>query len=175
MFWCKIVGGQLIVPEHIWSKEDAHTFTNNPPVFTGPYELYKVYPDNKVFVWVRNEDYWGKAIGNFPEAKYAIYRTGPGAEQQLAEVKENNMDIFGLAYDTWKTNQADIPQINQVVYADPCPRAAWFNTASNEHLAKPGVPPRDVDVDEPREVGRQHLDATVGPRQGPLGDVQEPR
>jgi len=47
------------------------------------------------------------------------------------------MDIFGLAYDTWKTNQADIPQINQVVYVDPCPRAAWFNTASNEHLAKP--------------------------------------
>ncbi len=136
-FWCKIVGGRLIVPEHIWSQEDAHTFTNNPPVFTGPYELYKVYPDNKVFVWVRNEDYWGKAIGNFPEAKYAIYRTGPGAEQQLAEVKENNMDIFGLAYDTWKTNQADIPQINQVVYVDPCPRAAWFNTASNEHLAKP--------------------------------------
>jgi len=137
MFWCKIVGGTIIYPEHIWSKVDPYTFKNNPPVWTGPYELFNVYPENKVFVWVRNEDYWGKAIGNFPEAKYAIYRTGPSTEQQLAEVKENNMDIFGLSYDVWSQNKADIPQINQVVYVDPCPRAAWFNEASEPYLSQP--------------------------------------
>ncbi|MBN1876903.1 MAG: ABC transporter substrate-binding protein [Anaerolineae bacterium] len=129
MLWCRIVSGTIIVPEHIWSEVDAHTFKNNPPVYTGPYKLSAVYPENKVYVWERNEDYWGKALGNFPEAKYAIYRTGPGAEQQLAEVKENNMDIFGLSYDNYVQNKADLPQINQVVYVDPCPRAAWFNTA----------------------------------------------
>jgi len=128
LFWCRIVGGQLIVPEHIWGSVDMSTYKNFPPVYTGPYELMEVYPENKVFVWQRNEDYWGKAIGNFPAAKYAIYRTGPGADQQLAEVKDNNMDIFGLGYDVWLQNKADIPQINQVVYVDPCPRAAWFNT-----------------------------------------------
>jgi len=137
MFWCRIVGGTIIVPEHIWGEVDAHTFKNNPPVYTGPYKLSAVYPENKVFVWERNEDYWGKAIGNFPAAKYAIYRTGPGAEQQLAEVRDNNMDIFGLAYDVWLQNRDSIPQINQVVYVDPCPRAAWFNTAKGPHLDQP--------------------------------------
>jgi len=137
MFWCKICAGTTIVPEHIWAEVDAHTFKNNPPVYTGPYVLKDVYPENKVFVWERNEDYWGKAIGNFPAAKYAIYRTGPGTDQQLAEVKDNNMDIFGLGYDVWSQNKEDIPQINQVVYVDPCPRAAWFNTAKGPHLTQP--------------------------------------
>ena len=137
MFWCKIVGGTIIYPEHIWANVDPYTYKNNPPVWTGPYELFEVYPENKVFVWVRNEDYWGKAIGNFPEAKYAIYRTGPGAEQILAETKENLTDIYSLAYDVWQQNQAEIPQINQVTYVDPCPRAAWFNEASEPHLSQP--------------------------------------
>jgi len=137
MFWCKIVGGTIIYPEHIWANVDPYTFKNDPPVWTGPYKFSKAYPENKVFVWERNDDYWGKAIGNFPEAKYAIYRTGPSTEQQLAEVKENNMDIFGLDYDVWLQNKADIPQINQVVYVDPCPRAAWFNEASEPHLSQP--------------------------------------
>ena len=136
MFWCKIVGGAVIYPEHIWANVDPYTYKNDPPVWTGPYKLFKVYPENKVFVWVRNEDYWGKAIGNFPEAKYAIYRTGPGAEQILAETKDNLTDIHSLAYDVWQQNKDDIPQINQVTYVDPCPRAAWFNEAA-EHLDQP--------------------------------------
>ena len=127
-FWCRIVGGLNIYPEHIWSTVDPHTYKNDPPVYTGPYTLMTVYPQNKVFVWQRNEDYWGKSIGYFPAPKYAIYRTGPGADQQLAEIKANNMDIFGLAYDTYQQNKADIPQINEVTYVDPCPRAAWFNS-----------------------------------------------
>jgi peptide/nickel transport system substrate-binding protein len=136
IFWCKIVGGAVIYPEHIWANNDPYTFKNNPPVWTGPYELYKVYPENKVFVWVRDEDYWGKSIGLFPDAKYTIWRTGPGAEQALAEMKEGMPDIGGVGYDVWVANQADLPHVNQVTYVDPCPRAAWFNEL-NEHLEKP--------------------------------------
>jgi peptide/nickel transport system substrate-binding protein len=136
MFWCKIVGGTVIYPEHIWANVDPYTYKNNPPVWTGPYELYKVYPENKVFVWIRNEDYWGKSIGLFPEAKYAIWRTGPGTEQALAEAKEHMPDIGGIGYDTWNQNKADLPSINMVTYVDPCPRAAWFNEA-NKYLEAP--------------------------------------
>jgi len=129
MFWCKICTGSWIAPKHVFENEDLHTFKNNPPVTTGPYSLMEVYPEQKVFVWKRNDNYWGKSIGNFPAAKYVVYRTGPGAEQLLADIKDNNTDIFGWSYDQYQQNKADTPQINQVVYVDPCPRAAWFNTA----------------------------------------------
>ncbi len=137
LWWCKICTGQAIMPEHVWKDVDPTTFKNNPPVTTGPYMLDKVYPEQKVFVWKRNENYWGKAEGYFPAPKYVIYRTGPGAEQQLAEIESNNMDIFGMSYDTYMENKEDIPQINQVAYVDPCPRGAFFNTAKEPHLSQP--------------------------------------
>lgn len=137
MFWCRICTGSWIAPKHIFENEDLHTFKNNPPVTTGPYVFEKAYPENKVFIWKRNENYWGKAFGYVPAPKYVVYRTGPGAEQLLAEVKENNMDIFGMSYDLYTQNKAAIPQINQVVYVDPCPRGAWFNTAKAPDLTQP--------------------------------------
>jgi peptide/nickel transport system substrate-binding protein len=105
MFWCKIVGGAVIYPEHIWANVDPYTYKNDPPVWTGPYVLYKVYPENKVFTWIRNEDYWGKSMGLFPDAKYAIWRTGPAAEQALAEAQEGLPDIGGIGYDTYQQNK----------------------------------------------------------------------
>lgn len=136
MFWCKIVGGTIIYPEHIWANVDPYTYKNDPPVWTGPYMLYKVYPENKVFTWIRNEDYWGKSIGLFPDAKYAIWRTGPAAEQALAEAHEGLPDIGGISYDTWVQNQGDLPEWDMVTYVDPCPRAAWFNE-TNQYLEAP--------------------------------------
>lgn len=138
MFRCRIVAGTIIVPEHIWGNvDDVRTFKNYPPIYTGPYVLSAVYPENKVFVWERDPDYWGRSIGNFPAPKYIIYRTGPGAEQLLAEIKEDNNDIFGWSYDLYEANKAEVPQVQQVVYVDPCPRAAWFNTAQGPHLDQP--------------------------------------
>jgi peptide/nickel transport system substrate-binding protein len=137
LWWCKICTGQAIVPEHIWNDVDPTTFNNAPPVTTGPYQLMEVYPEQKVFVWERNEDYWGKSEGYFPAAQYVVYRTGPGAEQTLAEARDNNMDIFGMNYDTYVENRDEIPQINQVAYVDPCPRGAFFNTAQEPHLSQP--------------------------------------
>jgi peptide/nickel transport system substrate-binding protein len=137
LFWCKICTGQTIVPKHIWEEVDPHTFKNNPPVTTGPYMFDTAYPEQKVMVWKRNDDYWGKDMGYEPAPKYVIYRTGPGAEQQLAEIQENNMDIFGMSYELYQERQADISQINYVAYVDPCPRGAFFNTAKEPHLSQP--------------------------------------
>jgi peptide/nickel transport system substrate-binding protein len=137
LFWCTIVSGQIIVPEHIWSKVDAHTFKNNPPIYTGPYKLSTVYPENKVFVWERRGDYWGKELGYWPAAKYAIYRAGSGGEQLLADLKDNSTDIFYWEYDPYQANKADVPQVVQIPYVDPCPRGAWFNAANGPHMPKP--------------------------------------
>lgn len=137
LWWCKICTGQVIVPKHVWENEDPNTFKNNPPVTTGPFQLMETYPEQKVYVWERNDDYWAKEIGYFPAAKYVIFRTGPGAEQQLAEIKANTMDVFGMSYDTYVENQGDISQIDQIAYVDPCPRGAFFNTAKEPHLNQP--------------------------------------
>jgi len=128
-FYCKICtadGSVNIVPKHIWEKVDAKTFKNNPPVATGPYMLQKTYPEQKLYVWVRNENYWNKAKA-FPAPKYVVYRTGPTVDAQFAETKMNNMDNFGLDYQVYQEKKAELPQINFVTYNDPCPRAIWFN------------------------------------------------
>jgi len=127
-FWCKICTGSTVIAKHIWEKQDAKTFKNNPPVTTGPYAFMKAYPEQKLMVWQRNENYWAKDK-YFPPAKYVIYRSGPGAEQQLAEIKTNNMDIFGMDYKVYTEKKDEIKQINLVAYVDPCPRGAFFNAA----------------------------------------------
>jgi peptide/nickel transport system substrate-binding protein len=33
-----------VVPKHIWEKQDANTYRNNPPIYTGPYVLDRVIP-----------------------------------------------------------------------------------------------------------------------------------
>jgi len=132
LWWVRICTPALtqIVPKHIWKDVDPLTFKNNPPVTTGPYMLEKVYPEQKIFVWKRNENYWNKD-NYFPAPKYMIYRSGPAADQVLADVKNNVTDIFGMDYKTWsEKHDSEIPQINVVAYLDPCPRGAFFNNAA---------------------------------------------
>ncbi len=125
-FWCRICTGAFVIAKHVWEKNDPKTFKNNPPVNTGPYKFMRAYPEQKIYVWERNEDYWNKDQ-YFPAPKYVVYRTGPGAEQQLAEIQTNNMDIFGMDYKVYTEKKAELPQLNYVLYVDPCPRAIWFN------------------------------------------------
>lgn len=129
IFYVKICTGQIIVPKHIFEGKDIKTFKNNPPVTTGPYTLDKTYPDQKVYVWKKNDNYWNKDKFN-PTPKYVIYRSGPAsAEQYLAEAKSNVTDVFGMDYQTYMDKKADMPQIDLAAYVDPCPRGAFFNTA----------------------------------------------
>jgi ABC-type transport system substrate-binding protein len=62
-------GGQsntilYIAPEHIWKDKNITTYTNNPPVETGPYKLYGVYSERQMFVWQYDPNYWGIAVLN---------------------------------------------------------------------------------------------------------------
>jgi peptide/nickel transport system substrate-binding protein len=128
-FMCKVCyasSSVSVVPKHVWEKADPKTFKNNPPVTTGPYMLMKTYPEQKLYVWVRNESYWNKARA-FPGPKYLIYRTGPTTDAQFAEIKANKMDSFGIDYQLYQEKKAELPQINMVTYNDPNPRAIWFN------------------------------------------------
>lgn len=133
IFYVKICTGQIILPQHIWGAPgvDPKTFKNNPPVTTGAYILDKTYPDQKIFVWKKNPNYWNKAKYD-PAPGYIIYRSGPSTnDQYLAEVKANVPDVFGMDYNTYQDNKANIPNISLVAYVDPCPRGAFFNTAKD--------------------------------------------
>ncbi len=128
-FYCTICTGSTVVPEHIWSKVDPKTFKNNPPVTTGPYMFDKAYPEQKIYVWKKNPNYWNKDKYD-PAPNYVVYRSGAQtSDQGLAEAKANNSDIFGLDNALFADKKGDIPQITQVAYVDPCPRGAWFNRA----------------------------------------------
>ncbi len=128
-FYCTICTGAFIIPQHIWSKQDPATFKNNPPVTTGPYMLDKTYPEQKIFVWKKNPNYWNKAKYD-PAPQYVIYRTGAStSDAQFAEAKAGNSDIFGLDNALYAQQKDQIPLIHQVAYVDPCPRAVWFNHA----------------------------------------------
>ena len=128
-FYCTICTGATIVPEHIWSKVDPKTFKNNPPVNTGPYMFDKAYPEQKIYVWKKNPNYWNKDKYD-PAPNYVIYRSGAQtADQGLAEAKANNSDIFGLDNALYADKKGDIPQVTQIAYVDPCPRGAFFNRA----------------------------------------------
>jgi peptide/nickel transport system substrate-binding protein len=115
---------------------DPLTFKNNPPVTTGPYMLDKYYVEQKIYVWKRNENYWNKDK-YYPVPKYLIYRSGSTGDQQLAEIKNNVTDIFGMDYKVYMDKRTtEISQINLVAYLDPCPRGAFFNNAK-PNLNKP--------------------------------------
>jgi peptide/nickel transport system substrate-binding protein len=96
-------GGQTIgetVPRHIWEGEDPTEFDNNPPVDTGPYMLHSTHEDLSMFVWERNDDYWGQDLGLFPEARYFIQSTAPPADVNLSMFLDGTIDttppqIFG--------------------------------------------------------------------------------
>lgn len=131
-FWCRICtadGARRVVPKHIWENEDPKTFKNNPPVTTGPYMLDRTYPDQKLFVWKKNPNYWN--VANYdPEPNYVVYRSGPATPDQLvADAVANNTDVFGMQYDIYQEKAAELQHINGVAYVDPCPRGAFFNNA----------------------------------------------
>jgi peptide/nickel transport system substrate-binding protein len=123
-----------VVPKHVWEGKDAGTFKNNPPVFTGPYVLDRTIPEQFMYVWKRNPDYWNKANLD-PKPQYAVYRQALTADASLQEFTRANTDITNsidyLLQQSIKNNYKDWIQ---VVAADVCPRGVWLNQDSPSGL-----------------------------------------
>ncbi len=128
VFICGIVGGFEMVPEHIWGKQDPTTFRDNPPVRSGPYKLDRVIPDQLMFIWKKDPNYWNKDVLD-PKPEYVVYRTGPVMDSAAEEFKRGQTDLAGLDYPHMKAIQ-DSGYRNMVIvtaFRDPCPRAFWIN------------------------------------------------
>jgi peptide/nickel transport system substrate-binding protein len=137
LFWCKVTSGQWIMPKHIWEKEDPHTFKNSPPVTTGPYMWYGGYLEQKVVLWQRNENYWGKKIGRFPAPKFLVGAASGDPEAALTIAKKHIYDTAQVGYQVWIDNQKDLPTLVYGRMVDGCVRGYIFNCASEPHMSKP--------------------------------------
>jgi peptide/nickel transport system substrate-binding protein len=87
-------GGGNIVAKHIYEKVDIKTYSNWPPVETGPYKLQGWYQDNQMYVWQSDPNYWGsKVMGKTPGPKYVIFRSAPPPDLDLEEFVKGNIDM----------------------------------------------------------------------------------
>jgi peptide/nickel transport system substrate-binding protein len=135
VFICGIVNGFEVVPEHIWSSVDPTSFQSNPPVRTGPYKLKQVIPEQLMFVWEKDPNYWNKA--NFdPAPQYVVYRSAPVVDSEVEEFKRAQTDIAGFDYTHMKAVQASGYKNMQIetAFRDPCPRGVELNSDPSKGL-----------------------------------------
>jgi peptide/nickel transport system substrate-binding protein len=126
------------LPKHIWEGQDPLTFKNNPPVTTSVWKLNQTLPDLRMFVWERDENYWGKDE-NFPNAKYIVFRTAPPADADYQDLVNNVIDhAHRLQWEQVEQAVATNPKVVYGPFQDPCPRGIWVN-ASKYPLSEPDV------------------------------------
>lgn len=120
-----------IVPKHIWENQDPMTFKNWPPVLTGPFKLNKTYPDLKMYLWERRDDYWGKALGYFPKMKYTAFREPASAAQELLDLQAGAVDITGSAqtidWTIYNSAMKSDANLGFSITPDPNPRGFILN------------------------------------------------
>jgi peptide/nickel transport system substrate-binding protein len=142
VFICGIVSGFEVVPEHIWGSVDPTTFKDNPPVRTGPYVLDRVIPEQFMFIWKKNPNYWNRANEDF-KPQYVVYRSSPVVDSAIEEFKRGQSDMVNhgiVTFTHMKAIQDSGYKTMQIEtrFRDPCPRGFSFNSdASKGILADP--------------------------------------
>jgi peptide/nickel transport system substrate-binding protein len=129
-FICTIVTGFEVLPEHVWKGQEPTRFKDDPPVRTGPYMLDKAIPNQKMFVWKKNPDYWNKA--NFdPAPEYVIYqsdRSSEAKDQASQAFKRAEFDVGSLDEEHAKILRSEgYKYLITTPFHDPCPRGLWPN------------------------------------------------
>lgn len=141
-FICGIVGSFIVIPQHVWEKQDPTKFRNNPPVYTGPYVLDRVIQDHKMFVWKKNSKYWNTSELD-PKPGYVVYRSSPPADAEFEQFKAAQVDVSaqGVIYQQLQSavdGGYDSAVITPML--DPCPSSFWINCdPSRGALALPKV------------------------------------
>lgn len=127
-FYSQVTGFD-IWPKHIWENEDPLTFKNNPPVTTSVWKLSQTIPDLRMFIWERDDNYWGQDVHGMPEARYVIYRNAPSSpDADYQDFVNNTIDhAHNLQWFQIELAQAESPAVTYGSFQDPCPRGMWIN------------------------------------------------
>lgn len=125
----------LVMPEHIWSGEDAGSFDFYPPVGTGPYVFDSATSQRAI--WTRNDDWWGAKAGfrELPQPKRLVWIESGGQENRAQLLRRNQLDAGQhLALGIFEAVQARNPRVVSwhdgfpFSWTDPCPRQLEINT-----------------------------------------------
>ena len=99
--------GFLVMPKHVWEKVDPLTFTNNPPVGTGPYVMIKYDPNGYWMLWKRRDDWQRSGVGQVvgkPKPKYLLrVYYSPDDPKQVIAISKHEMDVTEVTMELWDT------------------------------------------------------------------------
>ena len=142
----------LILPKHIWNRQNPATFTfydpaKGWPIGTGPYKLNSASASQ--FIWDMDPNWWGAATGfhALPEPKRLIW-VGLGSEESEALLISNHqLDSSGnvsfSAFQAIRAKNKNVIAWKDALpysWADPCPRELEFQTETapwnDPHLRK---------------------------------------
>ncbi|MBM3261962.1 MAG: ABC transporter substrate-binding protein [candidate division Zixibacteria bacterium] len=137
-----LCGVDVFVPKHVWERvADPVMFKNidlarGLPMGTGPYLLYKVTPNETI--WVRHDGWWATKTGlkKLPEPKKIIIAFAGTEEIRLATGIDNDFDTMDditlgafealtTRNPAWIAFQKEKPY----VWPDPCARNLSINNA----------------------------------------------
>ena len=125
---CSIVASFDILPKHIWEKEDPTKFKDNPPLRTGPYMLDKAIPNQKMYVYKKNPNYWNKAKLD-PAPEFVIFQSTATSQDAASQAfKRAEFDVGSLDEQHAKQLRSEgYEKLITTPFNDPCPRALWPN------------------------------------------------
>lgn len=128
-FICGIVSAAFTpMPKHIWETQNPLKFKFNPPVLTGPYKIKETLPNDLMYVWEKDPNYWNKDRLD-PAPKYVVYRSAPtSADLDYEQFKRAEIDVGSI--ETQQANLLKKDGYKPLVitpFPDPCPRAFLFN------------------------------------------------
>ena len=130
-----------LVPKHVWESQDAATFSNYPPVSSGPYVVKDVDPNGSWFLYEKRADWQNTDVGMIvgePGPQYILFRFYGPEERRIIAGVQHNLDIFtDITPESWDILRA------QNEYA-----RAWFG----------GFP--WANLDDPCERGIQFVNVT---------------
>lgn len=107
--------GQLIVPEHIWSKiDDPSTYPNQNPVGTGPFLLDSFNSSTNTITLIKNPDYW---MSGRPYIDKIVVRSVESNTTVMLELLRGSAD-WSYVY---------IPSVQQIwINKDPSTNKIWW-------------------------------------------------
>jgi len=142
LFGSDIFGPQFrISAEHVWSKvDDPTTYTNFPPVTTGPYVHKDNDPNGNWILWEKRDDWKNSDLAAFkgePSPSYIFFRYYGPEEKRILAMAQDDLDVLmDISPDGWdalqKRNDKVSAWFDGFPYAnmdDPCQRGMHFNTS----------------------------------------------
>lgn len=122
-----------VLPKHIWDGKDPGTFTFNPPVYTGPYELQEASSSKLYYVWKKTANYWNKATLD-PKPGYVIYTQQTIPDNAVQDFLAGNVDVTGVDFLNQQVIASQSTKTSSYIFPDPCPRGFYFNAQSPSGL-----------------------------------------